>query len=81
MERVTVTAHGYYRGATTTVRAAVRQSKDGRRYLEVNRRQMMAAADRCCYAGDDCPVLAEMPEYTEWRQHNDGSWLAYERVK
>ena len=78
MTTVTITVQGYYRDATTTVRAAVKQTVAGSRYLEVTWRQMHAAGDRCCYAGTDYPVLCDVPGYTPWRQCQNGDWIAYE---
>ena len=78
--KVFVSARGYYRKAVTTVEAKVKTTENGRRYLEITRRQMLAAARRCCYSGGDFPVLERLPYYGEWQEHPDGSWIAYEDV-
>ncbi len=77
MSTIAVQVSGYYRDATTTVRAAVKQTVQGRPYLEINRRQMRAAADRCCYAGTDSAVPSQVDGYGEWQSYDDGSMVAY----
>lgn len=77
MSTITVQVSGYYRDATTTVRAAVKQTVHGRSYIEINCRQMRAAADRCCYAGTDYPVPSRVDGHTEWQSYDDGSMVAY----
>ena len=76
--RVAVDATGNYRNADTTIMAARAVTKQGRPYLYITRRQIRAAADRCCYAGDDYPVISEVDGYSPWQPTSDGGEVCYQ---
>lgn len=73
----TVFATGTYRDKTTTLRAVKRTTPHNRAYLYISKRQMQSAADRCCYAGTDWPVLVDVDGYDVWQAQEDGSYRAY----
>lgn len=70
---ITISARGTYRDATAHLRAARHQTVDGRQYLTVNARQIRRAGDKCCYAGDDYLILAEVAGYSPWMPTEDGA--------
>lgn len=75
--RRTINVRGRYRDAVTTVRAAEGRTVAGQIYLHVTARQLRAASDRCCYAGDDAPVLEQLVGYSDWGPVREGGLACY----
>lgn len=68
---------GHYRQAQTSVRPSVGKTQSGREYLSISNRAIKAAADRCCYAGTDSPVVSQVNGYTEWQDTESGELRCY----
>lgn len=63
---------GKYRQEQTTVRPSTGKTKSEREYLSISKRAIKAAADRCCFAGDDTPVVSQVNGYSEWQDTESG---------
>lgn len=69
---IVVDVSGHYRDEQTTCRAKLAMTKQGVQYAHIGSRQIKSAADRCCYAGDDRPVFANLPGFSIWQTTQDG---------
>ena len=73
-----ISATGRYRDATTTLRPQRKTSAAGIDYLQISARAWKRAADACCYAGDDYPVIDAPPAtYGPWQWTEDGRLISW----
>lgn len=75
---VAVGVTGNYRDADTTLMASRGVTKQGQPYLYITRRQIRAAADRCCYAGTDYPSISDVGGYSPWQPSQDDGMVCYQ---
>lgn len=71
-KRIIVNVSGNYRDKSTTVKALILKTKQGKDFAFVNNRQIKAAADRCCYAGTDYPVFENLDGFDDWQSCGEG---------